>query len=83
MEAATKRSGVDRRKLSRLRSVGHYFFPSLAFFGSFFGNEKKNIKIFKNKKPGRKHPPGFLIKQESYILTTLAFIIPSLFLNSI
>ena len=43
MEAATKRSGVDRRTLSRIQSIGCQFFPSLDFFGSFFGNEKKNL----------------------------------------
>ena len=42
MEAATKRSGVDRRTLSRILSVSYQFFPSLDFFGSFFGYEKKN-----------------------------------------
>ena len=58
MELTAERSEADHRTLSSFQSERCQLFPGLDFFGSFFGNEKKNkktqlIKLFnyQTKKP--------------------------------
>ena len=49
MEVAAERSEADHRTLSNFQSERGQLFPGLDFFGSFFGNEKKNQKNTINK----------------------------------